>query len=362
MSRKRPGFTLVELLVVIAIIGTLVALLLPAVQAARESGRRTQCLNNLKQLGLAVHQFHDANKKLPSSGRPTAASTVRIGSMVYLLPFIERSDLWDQYDFTVNWGHVNNRKVTETRIATFECPSSPSLGTLDHNPDGVGPSTPWTPIVAGTDYGSSIGNHPGLTAIGLALTPSVPIQGSPAITSSGSRLTNGFFPKNSSMTLGHVTDGLSNTLAYIESAGRPFVYRRSGLVGQDLGQSRVNAGGWARAASDILFSGSNAAGDQIPGQYVGRTNGDDIGQASYDATGYHTSAAGNDWGAEGTSQPYSFHPGGINVTFGDGSARSISDSVSFGVFAALVTRNGAGTSGDPPNVVYKEVVLDSSQY
>src|SRR4249919_1707318 len=99
-TSNRAGFTLVELLVVIAIIGVLVALLLPAVQAAREAARRTQCVNNLHQLGIAIHNFHDVKKFLPSSTRPVAAPTVRAGSLIFLLPFIERQDLADLYDFT----------------------------------------------------------------------------------------------------------------------------------------------------------------------------------------------------------------------------------------------------------------------
>ena len=135
------GFTLVELLVVIAIIGVLVALLLPAVQSGAEASRRSQCQNSLKQIGLGIHNFHDAKKKLPSSGRPSAASTVRIGALVYLLPYIERSDLWDLYDQSVNWSDPKNTPVTGKRVTVYECPSSPANHTiLDHNPDGATPT------------------------------------------------------------------------------------------------------------------------------------------------------------------------------------------------------------------------------
>src|SRR5688500_17646541 len=98
---KRSAFTLVELLVVIAIIGVLVALLLPAVQAAREAARRSQCSNNLKQLGLAAHNFHDTQNKLPSSIRPGGLTTApRIAGLTLLLPFIEQKNAYDKYDQT----------------------------------------------------------------------------------------------------------------------------------------------------------------------------------------------------------------------------------------------------------------------
>jgi prepilin-type N-terminal cleavage/methylation domain-containing protein len=356
----RRAFTLVELLVVIAIIGVLVALLLPAVQAAREAARRTQCTNNLKQLGIAIHTYHDAKKKLPSSVRPFASFTVRAGAFTLLLPYIDRRDLWDQYDVNVTWSDAKNLPISKSRISTYECPSSPSVGGQDHVPDGVTPTTPWTPAVANGDYGASLGVHPGLVAIGAGLNPVVPVQGSDAVTSSNAKPTNGFLPKNTAINFGHVTDGLSNTIAVLESAGRPFVYRRGGQVGPDPAKNRVNAGGWVRPASDILFAGSNAAGDKIPGQYVNRTNGDDIGAESYSTNGYASSASGLNWGTEGTSQPYSFHSGGLNVVLGDGAVKYIGDDVNFGVFAALITRNGAGIlSGTPPNAVYKEPLVEN---
>src|SRR3954471_20655133 len=97
----RPAFTLIELLVVIAIIGGLVALLLPAVQMAREAGRRAQCSNNLKQLALAAHQFEGAYRVFPASIRPSANSSLpRIAGLTLLLPFIEQQSMYDKYDRT----------------------------------------------------------------------------------------------------------------------------------------------------------------------------------------------------------------------------------------------------------------------
>ncbi|MCI0334578.1 MAG: DUF1559 domain-containing protein [Planctomycetes bacterium] len=365
----RHGFTLVELLVVIAIIGVLVALLMPAIQAAREASRRSQCQNNLKQIGIGIHNFHDAKKKLPASGRPTAASTVRIGTLVYLLPYIERSDLWDLYDQTVNWSDPKNVPVTSKRIAIYECPSSATnRSIMDHSVDGAGPGVPWVPLVALSDYGSSLGVDPRLPSPVAAayptyynyagIDPVLTIQGSTAVASTAAKPTNGFMPKNASVAFGDVTDGLSNTIAVFESAGRPLVYRRGAVVGTDPAIHRVNGGGWCRAATDVLFAGSNATGTVIPGVYFGRTNGYDVGAETYGATGYPAP-----YGTDGTSQPYAFHRGGINVVLGDGSVKFLDEGTHIGIIAALVTRNGSGgedTNNDGTVDKYKEPLLDQA--
>jgi prepilin-type N-terminal cleavage/methylation domain-containing protein/prepilin-type processing-associated H-X9-DG protein len=348
---SRRGFTLVELLVVIAIIAVLVALLLPAVQIAREAARRTQCVNNEKQIGLALHTYHDAKRKLPSGGRPPEDQTVRCGVFVYLLPYIDRKDLWDQYDTSVTWSHNNNIPVSSLRITSFECPSSPKHGgLLDHNPDTWNPSTStWTTVTGATnngggsvavgDYAASLGVDPRLNNQTPPTTgPYYPIAGSAAMTSSASSTTNGMLPKNSSIAFNDVTDGLTNTVAVWESGGRPLVYRRGTLVNANPVVARVNGGGWVRPASDILFAGSTADGVTVPGTFFNRTNGADIGAYAYSSTapqGYPT------YGTEGTSQPYSFHTGGVNAVFGDGSVRFIADDVNIAVVSAIVTRNQA---------------------
>ncbi len=368
-SVRLRGFTLVELLVVIAIIGVLVALLLPAVQSAREASRRSQCQNNLKQIGLGIHNFHDVKKKIPSGGRPSASGTVRQGVFIYLLPYIERSDLWDLYDVDANWGAAKNTPVTSKRVAIYECPSSAVNHTLlDHNPDGVGPGSPWVGIVANGDYAGSLGVDPRLPSTVAStyptyynisgIDPVLTIQGSTAFTSTADKPTNGFMPKNATITFGDVTDGLTNTIAVFESGGRPFVYRRGARVGEDPSVHRVNAGGWCRPASDILFVGSNKTGTTFPGVSFARTNGYDVGGESYSASGYPLP-----YGTEGTSQPYSFHKGGVNVTLGDGSVRFIDEGIHIGVIAALVTRASAGgedTNDDGTIDRYKEPVLDQN--
>jgi prepilin-type N-terminal cleavage/methylation domain-containing protein len=335
-TRKTRGFTLVELLVVIAIIGTLIALLLPAVQAARESARRSQCSNNLRQIGIGIHTYQDQKKRLPSSTRPPNAGTVRLGAFVQLLPFIEQKPLWDRWDITLNWSDPGNLPVASLRVATYECPSAPNhAGLLDQKPDGYTGGSAWTGIVAVGDYGASLGTDPRVPALAAALSPARVVLGSLSNASTAQQPTNGFLPKNTNHTFADITDGLSNTIAVFESAGRPLLYRRGNQVSADPTVNAVNGGGWVRPASDILFAGSDLTGATVPGVYINRTNGFDVGGQSYGGTGYAAP-----YGTEGTSQPYSFHLSGLNILLGDASVRFLDESTDIAVIGALISRNG----------------------
>ena len=124
LNRKPKGFTLIELLVVIAIIAILIALLLPAVQQAREAARRTQCKNNLKQLGLAIHNYHDTHGCIPIAD--VNGTSTPISAHARLLPYIEQDNLYRLVDFNVPYNHVNNDLARNTELQGFRCPSDPT--------------------------------------------------------------------------------------------------------------------------------------------------------------------------------------------------------------------------------------------
>ncbi len=122
-THKRNGFTLVELLVVIAIIGILVGLLLPAVQAAREAARRMHCSNNLKQIGLAMHNYESAFKRFPSGNLAGPSFSVGLSAHARLLPYMEQTSMYNMVDFNVAYNHANNNAARMQNVATYICPS-----------------------------------------------------------------------------------------------------------------------------------------------------------------------------------------------------------------------------------------------
>jgi prepilin-type N-terminal cleavage/methylation domain-containing protein/prepilin-type processing-associated H-X9-DG protein len=318
MSRRmRPGFTLVELLVVIAIIGILVALLLPAVQAAREASRRSQCQNNLKQLGMATHNYHDTYKVFNYGGGEPQHLTNRppeFSGLVSLLPQMEQLPLYDMWmsAYVVSWD--NNALQTTSPVATWLCPSD------------IAAPHPSGPKVAQRNYHFCYGT---------------------TITGNYDQPTDGIFACNSQRKMAAVLDGQSNTLAMSERAAGNGSLRR--VIGNVAWNSTYDPATCLSLAAGTDFAPSASLTSWSAGSLWA------FGHPHWNAfvtvlppnapscTGHNNDNLSN---ASGIWTANSRHPGGVNVVLADASVRFVSSSISstvtppYGVWGALGTRAG----------------------
>ena len=226
---KRGGFTLIELLVVIAIIAVLIGLLIPAVQKVREAANRIQCSNNLKQLGLGLHQFHDTHRKfppgqvpgpLPEWGVPTG---IHHGWAPFILPYIEQEALYKAYHWNLWSADPLNQPVMGEPLAVFQCPSAPAGRFVTNSWPFDYPGAK----AACGDYAPTWSVDPVLVVNGLVAPPPADLRG--------------VLVPNDMTKMQQITDGTSNTILVTEDAGRPTLWQL-GRAGPNL----VNNGGpWA---------------------------------------------------------------------------------------------------------------------
>jgi prepilin-type N-terminal cleavage/methylation domain-containing protein len=313
MNRELRGFTLVELLVVIAIIGILVALLLPAIQAAREAARRSQCQNNLKQLGIAFLNYEQAKKEFPLSyTKPIAPARGTNNWAPFVLAYLEEGNLVDGYDLDEDWWREPNRTLVQNFLPVLMCPSTPDPKRFQDKPE----SSPPNKTGACGDYFTPAGVHLDINDV-LPTDQQFPTTG---VDLRGViRWQEDKNPKN---RIASVTDGTSHSIMIAECAGREDVWRGRQEFDVDYTGSppvRARGGAWATSDNPYEIGQREAwkpAFSPIPG-----------------AVGINNS---NEWG----HCFYSFHPGVAVFTFADGSVRTLAESIDLRNLAEMVTRAG----------------------
>ncbi|MDR1960345.1 MAG: DUF1559 domain-containing protein [Planctomycetaceae bacterium] len=310
----RSGFTLVELLVVIAIIGILIALLLPAVQAAREAARRMQCSNNMKQFALAFHNYHDAYQAFPpGAGRINSYNTMRFNQHVKILPYIEQTPLYDAY---VASSQHQCDPLAQTSIAAFLCPS-------DGNAKLPGSSSARTSIIVsiGDSFGTQAANFRGVVAWSLA--------------SSNTILGTAVYYR----TFGSITDGSSNTCLCSEIVSTTAINDKSIKGGVIHANTSIESGSGVEGVTMPSWCMNSAPDPANPGQLKSAASSIWRGSRMFDNAFTYAlfntvlppnapacARSNNDYNW-GFFPPQSHHTGGVNCGSVDGSVRFVSNTV-----------------------------------
>jgi prepilin-type N-terminal cleavage/methylation domain-containing protein/prepilin-type processing-associated H-X9-DG protein len=333
---KRPGrhaFTLIELLVVIAIIAVLIGLLVPAVQKVREAAARAQCANNLKQIGLALHSYHDSYKRFPPgyvdrNTNPASTPDNDLGPgwgwASFLLPYLEQGNVYNQINFSQGVGIGSNKAISLQPLVIYQCPSDPLQQTFP-----VYDSSFTTPI-ATVAHGNYVGNN-GWEECFSNAGGAGQGDGSDGLVGGLGAAGNGPFFRNSRTNIASVTDGLSNTI---------FVGERSSNHAPSTWTGAVTGGrcpAWMATQPPSPYS-------LPPGPAYDNA---DFGEALVLAHGNATHLPSADFPIFDPDVFYSMHTGqGANFVFGDGSVRFLTSSIDPYTYQHLCTMAGGEVLGD----------------
>jgi prepilin-type N-terminal cleavage/methylation domain-containing protein/prepilin-type processing-associated H-X9-DG protein len=345
-SPRRPAFTLIELLVVIAIIAVLIALLVPAIQKVREAASKTKCANNLRQIGLALHNFEGVRQAFPPSSVQNPGSAqfaglqefLKVGAagtsgndyakhcfLTIILPYIEQGNVLQasgiSFDFRKDWYDPANRAACSTRIPTFECPSSPGGHLVNPMLEPVTYGTDWVP--ATSDYMAvNRGNNRAAiwTAMGLDYPGDVGIR---AVLGS-----------NVYTRALEVTDGLSNTIMLAEAAARParWQFGKQIEVQATSGGTAYMNGPWGYSGNDIAVDGSFPASHPT-------SPGGTLTDPAYVSSSCQINCTNQ-------GEIYAFHASGANVVMGDGSVRFLNTGISLSLLQKLCARGDGYPLGE----------------
>lgn len=306
----RPAFTLVELLVVIAIIGILVGLLLPAVQAAREAARRMQCSNNLKQIGLSLHNYHDTHRSFPPlyvSVFPPSYSD-RANWITMSLPFIEQGNLNSRYDGNSSTGGgAGNQFLNAADVPTYRCPSAPQL-----------PPSPYPGIA---NFAWAIGNY----VCNNGLGPMTSVQ--PMTAEIARTVRPGVFAANKKLGIRDMTDGTSNTIMVTEVLANP---------------SNATTSDWRGNLTypeNCMFHWNEPPNSRTPDRVRNQLC---VSTPQIPCVGAFTAFNRRDI----IITARSFHTGGVQAAFGDGSVRFVSQNVNLLSWQAIGSPNGGEVVND----------------